>query len=85
MVQVIGADVQVAVIQSPRDALGVDLDADRDTAVQRDRQRLCAAHAAEAGGQRDRPRERPTESLARDGGKGLVRALQDSLRPDVDP
>ena len=63
----------------------VDLDADRDPAVERDRERLGAAHAAEAGGERDRPGERAAEALARDRGERLVRALQDALRADVDP
>ena len=65
--------------------MGVDLDAQRDAVVHRDRQRLRAAHPAEAGGERDRAGERAAEAAAGDLGEALVRALQDALRADVDP
>ena len=41
-----------AVLDAPRDARGVAVDADRDAVVHRDGQRLGATHAAEAGGER---------------------------------
>ena len=53
----ITADVEVAVVQPPLDALGVDLDADRDATVQRHGERLRATHPAEPGGQSDGARE----------------------------
>ena len=64
---------------------GVDLDAERDAAVHRDRQRLRAAHAAEARGERDRAGERAAEAPAGDLGEALVGALHDPLAADVDP
>ena len=64
---------------------GVDVDAQRHAVVHRDRQRLGAAHAAEAGGQRDRAGECAAEAAAGDLGEALVRALEDALRADVDP
>ena len=63
----------------------VDLDAQRDAAVHRHRQRLRAAHPAEARGQRDRAGQRAAEAPARDLGEALVGALHDALRADVDP
>src|SRR5207249_3307576 len=77
--------VEVAVLETAGDPLLVDLDANGDAAVQGDGERLRAAHAAEAGGQSDRARERAAEPLPRDRGERLVRPLQDALRADVDP
>ena len=57
----------------------VDLDAQRHAAVHRHRQRLRAAHAAEAGGQRDRPGQRAAEAPPGDLGEALVGALHDPL------
>ena len=66
-------------------------------AVQRDRQRLRAAHAAAAAGDRQRapqgpvpgppmrPRRLPGGELVGDGRERLVGALQDPLGADVDP
>ena len=53
--------------------------------VHRHRERLRAAHAAEAGGERDRPGERAAEAPAGDLGEALVGALHDPLAADVDP
>src|SRR5438477_1698599 len=72
-------------LEAPRDALGIDLDADGDPAVQRHGKRLRPAHPPKAGGQCDRPRKRSAEPLARHGGECFVRPLQDALRSDVDP
>ncbi len=80
-----GRLVQVPRLDASADALGVDLDADRHTTVHRHRQRLGAAHAAEAGSEHDAPGERSAEVLLGGRGKGLVRALQDALGADVDP
>ena len=80
-----GLDIEVAVLDAATDARGVAIDADRDTVVHRDGERLCAAHAAEPCGQGDRAREGAVEVLLRDGRERLVGALQDALRADVDP
>ena len=63
----------------------VDLDAERDALVHGHRERLRAAHPAEAGGERDRARQRAAEAAARDLGEALVGALHDPLAADVDP
>jgi hypothetical protein len=55
-VEIVRQLVEVAGLQAPRDPLGIDLHAQRDAAVHRDRQRLRAAHPAEPRRQRDRPR-----------------------------
>ena len=67
------------------DPVGIDVDAQRDAVVHRDRQRLGAAHAAEAGRERDRAGERAAELAPGDLGEALVGALQDPLGADVDP
>ena len=78
-------EVDVADLEPPARARLVDLDRDAHALVHRDRQRLGAAHPAEAGGQRDRPAQCPAEVLAGGLGEGLVGALQDALGADVDP
>jgi len=85
VVDVVGLLVQVAVLDPPGDPGRVALDADDHAAVHRHGQRLRAAHAAQAAGQRDRALERPAIAFGRDGGEGLIRALQDALGADVDP
>jgi hypothetical protein len=55
----VGDLVEVAVLDAPLRAPRVDLDAQRHATVHRDRERLRAAHAAEAGGERDRAGELP--------------------------
>ena len=77
--------VHVAEPQAPLDALPIDLDEEAHAPVQGDGERLGAAHAPEPGGQHEAPRERAAEVLGRAGAEGLVRALQDALRADVDP
>jgi hypothetical protein len=63
----------------------VHLDAERNALVHRHRERLGAAHPAEARGEHDAPAQRPTEVLPRALAERLVRALEDPLGPDVDP
>ena len=63
----------------------IDVDAQRHAVVHRDRQRLGAAHAAEAGGERDRAGQRAAEAAPADLGEALVGALEDPLGADVDP
>ena len=62
----------------------IDVDDQAGAAVHGDRERLCTAHAAAAGGQRERAGEGVVEAFGRDGGEGLVGALQDALGADVD-
>jgi hypothetical protein len=64
---------------------GIDIDPEDRGIVHRRRERLRAAHAAEAGGEDEASRERAAEVLPRDRAEGLVRALHDALRADVDP
>lgn len=67
------------------DGARVAVDADRDAVVHGHGEGLGAAHAAEAGGEGDRPGEGAVELLGGDGGEGLVGALEDALGADVDP
>ncbi len=71
--------------QTALDALRIDFDADHHTPVERDRQRLRAAHAAKTCGDGERSSERSTKALAGDRRERLVGPLQDSLCADVDP
>ena len=84
--EVVGGDlVEVAVVDAALQHVLVDVDHERDPVVHRHRQRLRAAHAAGARRDGERAGERATEPLAGDLGEALVRALEDSLRADVDP
>ncbi|MEY9488179.1 hypothetical protein RKD26_003973 [Streptomyces calvus] len=85
MVEGVGAHVEVAVLDAAVDGARVAVDADRDAVVHGDREGLGAAHATESGGQGDGPGEGAAELLRGDGGEGLVGALEDALRADVDP
>jgi hypothetical protein len=64
---------------------GIDLDAEGDPAVHRDRQRLRPAHATEPGGHRDRSRQGSAEAAPGDLREALVGPLDDALASDVDP
>jgi hypothetical protein len=77
--------VEVPRLDPALDPRRVDVDAERDTLVHRHGERLRAAHAAEPAGERDRALERAAEPLRAGLGERLVRALEDPLRPDVDP
>ena len=85
LVEVVRELVDVAGLEAAPCTGLIHLDDERGAAVHRDRQRLRAAHAAEAGGDRRRPGQRAAEVLARGLGEGLVRALDDPLGRDVDP
>ena len=56
-VEIRGFLVEVARRDAARDAVAVDIDAQRHATVHRDRERLRAAHAAEARGECDRAGE----------------------------
>ena len=77
--------IAVARLEALVDARLVDLDAEDRRAVHRRRERLRAAHSAEARGEHEASGERAAEVRARHGAERLVRALQDALRADVDP
>ena len=77
--------VEVARRQPALDPRRIDLDDERHALVHRDRQRLGAAHAAEAGGHGERAAQRAAEMAPGDRGQRLVGALQDALRADVNP
>ena len=66
VVDVVGLLVQVAVLDPAGDPGLVALDADGHAAVHGHGQRLGAAHAAQAGGQRDRAGQGAAEALGRD-------------------
>ena len=85
VVDVVGLDVQVAGLEPALDAGRVDLDADRHAAGHRHRERLRAAHPAQAAGERDRAGQGAAVALVRDRRERLVGALQDALGADVDP
>ena len=77
--------VHVADLVAALRAVLVDLDRDADALVHRHRQRLGAAHPAEARRQHHPPAQRPAEVLARELRERLVGALEDPLGADVDP
>jgi hypothetical protein len=83
--QVVGLLVEVAGLEPPADAVAVHLDAQSDALVHRHRERLSAAHPAEAGRERDRARQRALEAPPCDLREALVGALHDPLAADVDP
>ena len=85
VVERVGLDVEVAVLDAAGDPRLVDVDADRDAVVHGHGERLGAAHAAEAGGERDGAGEGATEPLVGDRREGLEGALEDALGADVDP
>ena len=78
--------VQVARLETPLDARRIDLDAEASRTGHRGGERLRAAHAAQASGQNRPSREvGGAEVLLPGGCERLVRALEDSLRADIDP
>ena len=85
LVQRVGLPVEVPGLDAALDPRGVDLDAERDAAVHGHGEGLRAAHPPEPAGQRDRAGERAAEALGGTLRERLVGALQDPLRPDVDP
>jgi hypothetical protein len=85
LVHVMRQLVDVARLQPAPCASFVHLDDQGRAAVHRDRQRLRAAHPAEAGREGRRPGQCAVEVLACRLRERLVRALDDSLGRDVDP
>ena len=85
VVHVVRRLVQVAVLDPAGDPRRVAVDDDRHPAVHGHREGLRPAHAAQPGGQRDRPGQRSAEPLRGHGRERLIGALQDALGADVDP
>ena len=77
--------VEVARVEAALDARRIHFDHQADGVVHRGGERLGAAHSAEPAAQHDAPLERSPEMALRHGAERLVRALQNSLRPDVNP
>ncbi len=80
-----GERVDVADLEAAAGPLLVDLDREAHALVHRHGERLRAAHPAEPGRERHRAAQRAAEVPARELGERLVGALEDPLRPDVDP
>ena len=85
LVERLGGDVEIGRLEAAPDAVRVDLDAERHAAGHGDGQRLGAAHAAEAGRQDEAAGQVGAVVLLAGGREGLVGALEDALRADVDP
>ena len=79
------ATVEVARFEPLLDAAFLNLDGDAVRTGHDRRERLRAAHPAEAGGQDPAALEIAAIMLAAHLGEGLVGALDDALRADVDP
>src|SRR5699024_997266 len=77
--------VEVALALAAVEAGSVDVDDEAGAAVEGHRQGLGTAHAAAAGGDGQRAGQGAVEAFAGDGAEGLVGALEDALRGDVDP
>ncbi len=80
-----GGDVEIAGAQAELDARRPALDRQHRGAGHGRRQRLRAAHAAEARGQDPAAVQRAAVVAAAHLDEGLVGALHDALRADVDP
>ena len=85
LVEVLRLPVDVAGLEAHLDAARLALDREHRGAGHRRRQRLRAAHAAEAGGQDPFAGERAVVVAPADLHERLVGALHDALAADVDP
>jgi hypothetical protein len=85
LARIVTEAVDVANLMAPARPRLIDFDAHRHAVVHRHRQRLCPAHSAEAGRERHPAAEAAAEVLPGELRKRLERALEDALRPDVDP
>ena len=85
LVERVGALVEIAGAQAEIDRVRVAFDGEAAGAGHHGRQRLRAAHAAEPGGQDPLALEIAVIVLAARLDEGLVGALHDALRADVDP
>ena len=76
---------EITGLDTPTDAVDVDIHAQRDPLVHLDCERLRPAHPAEPGREHDAAEQRPPAPLARERTERFVRPLHDPLRADVDP
>src|SRR5690349_47234 len=77
--------IEVTGLEPALHAGRVHLDGEAYPVVHRGREGLRTAHAAEPARDDETPAQGSTEVAARYGAEGLVSALQDALRTDVDP
>ncbi len=77
--------IAVTGAHSPFDARRIDVDAEKDGAIQRRGEWLGAAHAAHAARHNQLAGKIAAEVFVGHGGKRFKRALNDALRADVDP
>ena len=85
LVEAAGLQVEIARAQPHLDRDGLAFDREQRGARHGRRERLRAAHAAEAGGQDPLARKIAAVMPAPDLDEGLVGALHDALAADVDP
>ena len=85
VVQILRLFVQIACAQAKINAALLALDVQRHRARERRRQRLCATHTAQTGGQNPTPRPVAAKMLTPRLDKGLIRALHNALRANVNP
>ena len=85
LVEILRLLIEVAGLESHLDTRGLALDREQRGARHGGGQRLCAAHAAETGGEDPSAGEVAAVMAAPDLGEGLVGTLHDPLRADVDP
>ena len=77
--------IDVARFQTALDAGRIRFDRKADPFIHGRGEGLRTTHAAESPGQHDPPAQRSLKVSRRDGGKGLVRSLENPLCADVDP
>ncbi len=85
LVEILRERVAIARLDTALDAAAVHVDGKKYTVVERDGERLRAAHAAHAARDHELAFETAAEVALGQRGKGLECALQNSLRADVDP
>ena len=85
LIQTIGLPVDIAGAQPHFDARWLAFNRKAACARHRRGQRLCAAHAAQPAGQDPFARQVAAIMLAAHFDEGLIGALHDALRADVDP
>ena len=77
--------VEVSVVNAALDTVGVDIDDEYSSVIERHGERLCATHTAASTRERNRTGESPVELFACNCAERLVCSLKDSLRSNVDP
>ena len=85
LVEILGLRVEVAGLEPHLDARGLAFDRQQRGARHGGGERLRAAHAAEPGGEDPLAGEAAAVVPPPELGKGLVGALHDALRADIDP